>query len=150
MCSRSQASRSKLAWAQQQQGDSTCTSGKRLFFLLLSLWQAERSAQNQSNSTTLPPPPPLFTTLLHSLIINGAPWSEPRSPLAGTFTRGAGHAPAPTAGRALFAPILERAKPLGADRQGPAPAAELAAAGARAAAAVARGGGGLSLLSFFF
>ena len=103
-------------------------------FLSLFLFVRAKSAQNALN---------VILSIIH-----GTPGPKPRGPLARSFTGVAGDAPAPAAGRALFAAVLERAEPLGADSESAAAPAELAAAGPGASAAVARGRGGLSLVLF--
>ena len=117
---------------------SVCLSLFVSLSLSLSLSRARHSAQSTVSLSS-------STTTSSLSIVHGTPWPEPCSPLPRPFTGVARHAPSAAAGRALLAPVLERAEPLGADSQGPAAPAELAAAGAGASAAVTRGRRGFSL-----
>ena len=112
------------------------------FILLLSSCLCAPATKRSPARSTRPLHHPLS-------VVHGAPRPEPRGPLPRPLAGVAGDAPAPAAGGALFAAVLERAKPLGADRESAATPAELAAAGPGAAAAVARGRGGLSLIVMF-
>lgn len=115
----------------------------RFFFSLFHFSSSQRALHQRAlNSATNS----IIFILFSRSIVDGAPGPEPRGPLPRPLARVAGHAPAPAAGGALFAAVLERAKPLGADRESAAAPAELAAARPGAAAAVARGRGGLSLV----